>query len=102
MIDGVTSELQLDALFATTTGPAWVTDLVHGDKSSFSSCSSPAARAGYPHITVPGGFVFDLPVGVSFFGTAWSEPKLLGLAFAFEQATRHRQAPGMQPGTGRA
>ena len=102
VIDGVTSELQLDALFAPTTGPAWVTDLVHGDKSSFSSCSSPAARAGYPHITVPGGFVFDLPVGVSFFGTAWSEPKLLGLAFAFEQATRHRQAPGMQPGTGRA
>jgi amidase len=101
-IDTTMSELELDALFAPTTGPAWVTDLVHGDRSSFPSCSSAAARAGYPHVTVPGGFVLGLPVGVSFFGTAWSEPKLIGLAHSFEQSTRHRDAPRMRPGTGPA
>lgn len=101
-IDTTASELQLDALFAPTTGPAWVTDLVHGDRSSFPSCSSAAARAGYPHVTVPGGSVLGLPVGVSFFGPAWSEPKLVGLAHSFEQATLHRQAPRMRPGTGPA
>ena len=96
-IDATVAEGSLDALFAPTTGPAWVTDLVHGDRSSFPSCSSAAARAGYPHITVPGGFVHGLPVGVSFFSTAWSEPRLLGLAYAFEEATRHRGSPGMIP-----
>ena len=101
-IDTTMGDLELDALFAPTTGPAWVTDLVHGDRSSFPSCSSAAARAGYPHITVPGGFVLGLPVGVSFFGTAWSEPRLIGLAHSFEQSTRHRDAPRMQPGTGPA
>ena len=101
-IDTTMNELELDALFAPTTGPAWVTDLVHGDRSSFPSCSSAAARAGYPHITVPGGFVLGLPVGVSFFGTAWSEPRLIGLAHSFERSTRHRAAPRMQPGTGPA
>jgi len=101
-IDTTMSEFELDALFAPTTGPAWVTDLVHGDRSSFPSCSSAAARAGYPHITVPGGFVLGLPVGVSFFGTAWSEPRLIGLAHSFEQSTRHRDAPRMRPGTGPA
>ena len=88
---------ELEALFAPTTGPAWVTDLVHGDRSSFPGCSSAAARAGYPHVTVPGGHVFGLPVGVSFFGTAWSEPRLLALAYAFEQATGHRRPPEMLP-----
>ena len=101
-IDATMAALELDALFAPTTGPAWVTDLVHGDRSSFPSCSSAAARAGYPHITVPGGLVHGLPVGVSFFGAAWSEPKLIGLAHSFEQSTRHRQAPRMRPGTGPA
>ncbi|MDE0108912.1 MAG: amidase [Bryobacterales bacterium] len=101
-IDTTMSELELDALFAPTTGPAWVTDLVHGDRSSFPSCSSAAARAGYPHVTVPGGFVLGLPVGVSFFGPAWSEPRLIGLAHSFEQSTRHRDVPRMQPGTGPA
>ncbi len=94
-IDATLRERKLDALFAPTTGPAWVTDLVHGDRSSFPACSSPAARAGYPHVTVPGGQLFGLPVGVSFFGPAWSEPRLLALAYAFEQATQHRRAPGM-------
>jgi len=101
-IDSALGRIGLDALFAPTTGPAWVTDLVHGDRSSFPSCSSAAARAGYPHITVPGGQVHGLPVGVSFFGSAWSEPKLIGLAHSFEQSTRHRQAPRMRPGTGPA
>ena len=96
-IDETVAGGRLDALFAPTTGPAWVTDLVHGDRSSFPSCSSAAARAGYPHVTVPGGFVHGLPVGVSFFSTAWSEPRLLGLAYAFERATSHRGSPGMIP-----
>ena len=100
-IDSTMEALGLDALFAPTTGPAWVTDLVHGDKGSFPSCSSAAARSGYPHITVPGGMVFGLPVGVSFFGKAWSEPRLLALAHSFEQATRHRRAPRMLPGSAR-
>lgn len=100
-VDTTLAEWELDALFAPTTGPAWVTDLAHGDRSSFPSCSSPAARAGYPHVTVPGGFLFDLPVGVSFFGAAWSEPRLLGLAHAFEQATGHREPPKMLPGGAR-
>ena len=100
-IDATLAEGELDALFAPTTGPAWVTDLAHGDRSSFPSCSSPAARAGYPHVTVPGGFLFGLPVGVSFFGAPWSEPRLLGLGHAFEQATRHREPPKMLPGSAR-
>ncbi|MBK5099328.1 MAG: amidase, partial [Gemmatimonadetes bacterium] len=73
--------------------PAWVTDLVNGDHFAGSS-SEPAAIAGYPNITVPGGFVHGLPVGLSFFGRAWSEPTLLRIVYAFEQATLHRRAPG--------
>ena len=96
-IDATLDNGKLDALFAPTTGPAWVTDLIHGDRSSFQGCSSPAARAGYPHVTVPGGHLFGLPVGVSFFGAAWSEPRLLALAYAFEQATGHRKSPEMLP-----
>jgi amidase len=70
-----------------------LTDLVVGDRW-LGSTSTPAAVAGYPHIAVPAGFVFGLPVGVSFFGRAWSEPTLLKLAYAFEQATKHRKPPG--------
>ena len=101
VIDATLAAGELEALFAPTTGPAWVTDLMHGDRSSFPGCSSPAARAGYPHVTVPGGHVFGLPVGVSFFGAAWSEPRLLALAYAFEQATGHRKPPEMLPGGAR-
>lgn len=100
-IDTTVADGDLEALFAPTTGPAWVTDLMHGDRSSFPGCSSPAARAGYPHVSVPGGFLFGLPVGVSFFGTAWSEPRLLAIAYAFEQATSHRKPPQMLPGGAR-
>jgi amidase len=91
-IDAVMDKFQLDALVAPTASPAWTTDLVNGDHDTGGS-SSLAAVAGYPDITVPAGFVFGLPVGISFFGRAWSEPTLLKLAFAFEQATRHRRPP---------
>lgn len=94
-IDETLQAHSLDAFFAPTTGPAWLTDLVHGDRSTFPGCSSPAARAGYPHVTVPGGFLWNLPVGVSFFGTAWSESRLIALAYAYEQATMNRRPPEM-------
>ncbi|MCX7176292.1 MAG: amidase [Proteobacteria bacterium] len=91
-IDQVLKEHQLDALVAPTNGPAWLTDFIKGDASG-GSFSSPAAVAGYPHITVPAGQVSGLPAAISFVGTAWSEPTLIRLAFAYEQATRHRRAP---------
>ena len=94
-IDETLRAHSLDAFFAPTTGPAWLTDLVHGDRSTFQGCSSPAARAGYPHVTVPGGFLWNLPVGVSFFGPAWSEARLIALAYAYEQATMNRRPPRM-------
>ncbi|MFW5656515.1 MAG: amidase [Bacteroidota bacterium] len=92
-IDRVMNENNLDAIVAPTGGPAWVTDLVTGDHFLGGS-SDFAAIAGYPNITVPAGFVQNLPVGMSFFGRAFSEDKLIGLAYAFEQATKHRKAPG--------
>ncbi len=91
-IDKAMDENRLDALVAPTGGPAWTTDLVNGDHFLGGS-SSPAAIAGYPNITVPAGFVHGLPVGISFFGRAWSESRLLGFAFAFEQETRLRRPP---------
>ena len=91
-IDRVMDGGSLDAILAPTGGPAWVTDLVNGDHFGGSS-SQFAAVAGYPNITVPAGFVHGLPVGVSVFGRAWSEPTLIRIAYAFEQATRHRRAP---------
>ena len=77
-------------------GPAWVTDLVHGDHA-YAGSSSAAAVAGYPNITVPAGYVHGLPVGLSFFGRAWSEPILLKLAYAFEHATEWRRTPEFEP-----
>jgi amidase len=91
-IDAVMDRLQLDALIAPTTGPAQRTDLLWGDRDT-GGCTTPAAVAGYPHITVPMGMVDGLPVGLSFFGRAWSEPKLLGLAFAFEKMAQGRKPP---------
>ena len=91
-IDKTMDEHQLDALVAPTSGPPSLIDLVNGDYGA-GGCSTLPAVAGYPHVTVPAGFAWGLPVGVSFFGRAWSEPTLLRLAYAFEQATRHRRAP---------
>ena len=93
--DGIDAALRahrLDALVAPTGSPAWLTDYVNGDNPG-SSCSQMPAVAGYPHVTVPAGFVWGLPVGVSFFGAAWSEATLIRLAYAFEQATKARRAP---------
>ncbi|QXD15111.1 amidase [Rhodocaloribacter litoris] len=95
-IDRAFREHNLDALVAPTGGPAWPIDLINGDHFGGGS-SSPAAVSGYPNVTVPAGYVFGLPVGISFFGTAYSEPTLLRLAYAFEQATRVRQAPTFLP-----
>jgi amidase len=95
-IDATMDKSNLDALIGPTGGPAWLTDHVDGD--SFGGGSSGAAAvAGYPNITVPAGFVFGLPVGISFFGRAWSEPVLIRLAYAFEQATKVRKAPRFLP-----
>ncbi len=91
-IDAVMDKHKLDALIAPTAGPAGLTDLLLGDHMRGGS-STVAAVAGYPSVTVPAGYVFGLPVGLSFFGRAWSEAKLLGLAYAFEQATKARKAP---------
>lgn len=95
-IDFVIQQKKLDALIAPTGGPAWLTDWVNGD-SYMGGYSSASAVAGYPHITVPAGFVFGLPVGISFIGSAHSEPKLIKLAYAFEQATKARKAPAFLP-----
>ncbi len=98
-IDKVMGANRLDALVAPTGGPAWLTDLVNGDHFSGGS-SQPAAMAGYPNITVPAGSVFGLPVGLSFFGRAYSEPVLIRLAYAYEQASRHRRLPQLLPSVG--
>jgi amidase len=91
-IDAVMEEHRLDALVAPTSGPAGIIDWMYGDRGEGGS-SSPAAVAGYPSITVPAGFVHGLPVGISFFGRAWSEPVLIKLAHGFEQQTRARLQP---------
>ena len=95
-IDAVMDKFHLDALLAPTGGPAWMTDLANGDHSVGGS-SNAAAVAGYPNINVPAGFVFDLPVGISFFGRAWSEPALLKIAYGFEQLMKARRPPQFLP-----
>ena len=95
-MDAVMDKNHLDAIVAPTGGPAWLTDLVTGDHFSGGS-SNAAAVAGYPNINVTAGFIFGLPVGISFFGRAWSEPTLIKLAYSFEQATKARQAPRFLP-----
>ena len=95
-LDAVLKKNNLQALVAPAGGPAWLTDLVTGDHDTGGS-SSPSAAAGYPNIAVPAGFVHGLPVGISFLGAAWSEPVLIQLAYAFEQATKVRRKPVFLP-----
>jgi amidase len=95
-IDAVMTKHRLDAIVAPTGSPAWPIDLVNGDHFLGAS-SSPAAIAGYPNITVPAGYVQELPVGISFIGRPWTESKLIALAYAYEQATKHRRPPQFLP-----
>jgi amidase len=95
-IDFIMDKFKLDALFAPTGGPAWLTDLINGDHVAGGS-SSAAAVAGYPNINVTAGYLWGLPVGISFFGRAWSEPTLLKIAYSFEQLTKARQKPRFLP-----
>ncbi len=99
-IDALAGEHQLDAIIAPTRDLPWVTDHIKGDRLDGGSSAGPAAIAGYPDISVPMGFVKGLPVGVSFFGPAWTEPMLIRVAYAFEQATQHRRAPSLAPTLG--
>jgi amidase len=96
-LDQVFSKHNLDALIAPTGCPAWLTDWVNGDHPAGPDTSSPPAVAGYPHLTLPAGYVHGLPVGISFIGLAWQEPKLLRLAYAFEQANQVRRPPQYLP-----
>ena len=91
-IDATLQKHNLDAIVAPSNSPAWPTDWINGDNYSISS-STPAAVAGYPNITVPAGYIFGLPVGISFFSTAFQEPTLIKMAYAFEQLTKFRQEP---------
>ena len=93
-IDALMTKERLDAVVAASGGPAWLIDLVNGDSPNWDlESTSPAAVAGYPHVTVPAGFIRGLPIGLSFFARAWQEPTLLRLAYAFEQAREARKPP---------
>jgi amidase len=92
-IDALLAKHKLDAIVTLTSGPAWFTDHVNGDRDT-GGCTTPAAVAGYPHITVPAGFYGGLPIGLSFFGAAWSEPMLIKHAYAWEQQMNARRKPG--------
>ena len=97
-IDAAFRKHKLDAIIVPSGGPAWTIDLANGDATNWDmESTSPAAVAGYPHITVPAGFVFGLPVGISFFGKAWQEASLIQYAYAFEQATQYRRQPRYLP-----
>ena len=95
-IDALMKKFKLDAIAGPTAGPAWTTDWVNGDRVD-SGCASPPAVAGYPHITVPAGEVFGLPLGISFFAEAWSEPKLIKIASSFEHERKARLKPRFLP-----
>ncbi|WP_205502384.1 amidase [Rufibacter psychrotolerans] len=92
-IDKIMQDNKLDAITGPTYGPSWCIDLVNGDSFTGYGLSTPAALSGYPHITVPMGQVQGLPIGLSFFGRAYSEPQLLAIAYAYEQVSQNRKAP---------
>ncbi len=96
ILDDLVTDHQLDAIAGLTMGPACSIDTIYGDRWGDHFLTQPAAASGYPHISVPGGMIYGLPVGFSFFGPAYSEGTLLGLAFAYEQATKHRVKPGLK------
>ncbi|MEZ5426004.1 MAG: amidase [Pyrinomonadaceae bacterium] len=97
-IDAVIDKDQLDALVAPSNAQSWMIDLINGDSpTNYVSSSSPAAVAGYPNVTVPSGFLSEMPIGISFFGKAFTEPTLIKLAYAFEQITKARQKPKFLP-----
>ena len=98
-IDATMDKNKLDAIIAPTGGPAWPTDLINGDHFTGGS-STPAAVAGYPNINVPAGFSHHLPIGISFFGRPYSEATLIKIAYAYEQATKHRKPPQFIPTLG--
>jgi amidase len=93
IIDAVLQQNKLDALCGLTMGPACSIDTVYGDRWGDVFLTSPAAMSGYPHISVPAGMVYSLPVGISFFSTAYKEGELIGLAYAYEQASKNRVSP---------
>jgi len=92
-IDKTMTTQNLDAIVAPTGGIAAPLDATGSSRGAGGGCSTPAAMAGYPIVTVPMGFLFGIPLGIAFYGKAWSEPTLIKLAFAYEQATKHRKAP---------
>jgi amidase len=97
-IDAAMIKNKLDAIVAPSNAPVWTTDLINGDcGSGYVSSSSLAAVSGYPNITVPAGLLKELPIGISFFGRAFSEPTLIKIAYAFEQATKARKTPKFLP-----
>lgn len=96
IIDEVMSKNKLDVIVGLTMGPACAIDVVYGDRWGDDFLTQPAAMAGYPHITVPAGYIYDLPVGLSFFGTAYTEGPLISLAYSFEQLTKKRKKPGFK------
>jgi amidase len=98
-INAVMKDHDLDVIVCPSGGPAWMIDLINGDgiRSWDMDSTSYAAVAGYPHVTVPAGYIFGLPIGISFFAGAWQEPTLIKLAYAFEQATKVRMPPKFLP-----